>query len=358
MSAVSPPFVLQAGSHPASTFRQMLQAVTGSPFGSFAGGMQPTTGGGGHGVCRPTDLLTTQNGTPNMSVNVAGGLALVRGTENTHQGVYAFYNDGTVNLAISAADPTNPRRDAAVVRVRDAAYSGASNDVALVVVTGTPAASPSDPTLPANALVLDRVAVSAADTSITNAEITRLAPRAAALGGRIACTSSTRPTGGALSAGVEIIELDTQRIMVYSGAAWIWIASLNGEAAASLWYTTGSNVDGATGAGFTDWMTIGNVTIPTWATKARCRISANGLTYATASGNVHGVRMLVSNGTGNTSVISDAALTRWGFSLTEQIGFTNTGAQSLKLQTQRQSGSGVPRADTGTSIGALIEWLP
>lgn len=221
MSAVSPPFVLQAGSHPASTFRQMLQAITGSPYGSFAGGMQPTTGGGGHGVCSPTDLLTTQNGTPNMSVNVAGGMALVRGTENTHQGVYAFYNDGTVNLAISAADPTNPRRDAAVVRVRDAAYSGASNDVALVVVTGTPAASPSDPTLPANALVLDRVAVSAADTSITNAEITRLAPRAAALGGRTVCTSSSRPTGAALYEGLEIWETDTDRLLTYDGSGWV-----------------------------------------------------------------------------------------------------------------------------------------
>lgn len=224
MTAVSPPFVLQAGSHPASTVRQMLQAVTGSPFGAFAGGMQPTTGGGGHAVCSPTDLLTTQNGTPNMSVNVAGGMALVRGTESTHQGVHSFYNDGTVNLAVSAADPTNPRRDAVAVRVRDAAYSGASNDVALVVVTGTPAASPSDPTLPANTLVLDRVAVAAAATSITNANITRLAPRAAALGGCVTCTSTTRPTGAALYSGLDIYEIDTNRALTYDGTGWVIMA--------------------------------------------------------------------------------------------------------------------------------------
>jgi hypothetical protein len=58
------------------------------------------TAGGGHGVVGAGDLAVTQNGTPNMSVNVAAGRAFIRGTEtgSLNQGVYSFFNDGIVNL--------------------------------------------------------------------------------------------------------------------------------------------------------------------------------------------------------------------------------------------------------------------
>lgn len=220
MPIITPPFVQQGGSHPAATFRHALAGLLGAPFGSFAGGITPTTGAGAHGIVG-AGLAVTQNGTPNMSVNVAGGHAFVRGTEAATQGSYATYNDAVTNLVIAAADPTNPRRDLVVIRVRDAFYSGAATDAALVVVTGTPAASPADPTPPANSLVLARVAVAAAATSIVNANITSVTTRAAALGGEIICTAATRPTGAALYEGLRIYELDTNRHWRYDGAAWI-----------------------------------------------------------------------------------------------------------------------------------------
>lgn len=224
MAVITPPFVQQGGSHPAATFREMLMAVTGSPTGAFTNAVQPTTGGGGHGLAGPTDLAVTQNGTPNMSVNVAAGGCFVRGTEAAAQGVYAGFNDASVNLAVAASDPTNPRRDLVVMRVRDAFYSGASTDVSLFVVTGTAAAAPVDPTIPVNSLVIARIAVAAAVTTIVTANLTALAPRASSLGGLVSCTSTTRPTGSALFAGLRIFETDTFRELHYDGTGFVIMA--------------------------------------------------------------------------------------------------------------------------------------
>lgn len=129
------------------------------------------------GVSGSGDLAVTQSGTPAMSVSVAAGKAVVSGTENANQGQYAVWNDAAKTLTISAADGSNPRRDIIVARIKDAAYSGASNTFTLEVITGTPAASPSDPTIPANCLQLARVAVAAGASSITNANITDLRTR-------------------------------------------------------------------------------------------------------------------------------------------------------------------------------------
>ena len=114
-----------------------------------------------------------------------------------------------------------------MARVQDSAYSGSADEFSIEVVTGTPAASPSDPSLPSGSCwVLARVQVNAGASSITNANITDLRTtytgqfgRAAALGGKIICTSSTRPT--APFAGMQIRETDTGREYNYSGSAWV-----------------------------------------------------------------------------------------------------------------------------------------
>lgn len=156
----------------------MLGGMLGTVTGSFAGGVASSDPA--HGVVRATDFAVTQNGTPNMSVNVAAGGAFIRGTLNANQGAYHVWNDGTVNLSITAADATNGRRDLVIAQVRDAAYSGATNDARITVVTGTAAASPVDPSLASfpNALVLARITVAAGDTNINTADITDLRPLA------------------------------------------------------------------------------------------------------------------------------------------------------------------------------------
>lgn len=94
-------------------------------------------------------------GTPGMAVQVATG-----GNAYNELGARITVPT-TASLAISAADPTNPRYD---VVVCDA--SGA-----LAVREGTPGASPSEPSLTAGDVKLAVVKVAAADTQIDAGDI-------------------------------------------------------------------------------------------------------------------------------------------------------------------------------------------
>lgn len=156
MAALQPPLALQnVSTTNADDFRGLIQALV------------PT-----EGVLASGDLAVTANGTPNMTVNVAAGSAVIGGDDTpATQGSYFVKNDATVSLAISAADPTNPRKDIIIAQVRDAFYSGASNDWQLAVIAGTPAASPAEPALPNDSLKLAVVTVAAGATSITSGAI-------------------------------------------------------------------------------------------------------------------------------------------------------------------------------------------
>lgn len=202
----------------AREYRRLLDRLLGWDVRTVGG--LATSGTGNGGVARVDDLKVTQRGAgTNMSVDVAVGAAVVGGTENAHQGNYYVYNDATVNVAISASDPVNPRIDIVGIRVRDSEYSGTSNDAAIIVVTGTPAGSPTEPTLPANFLTLARVDVPAGATQITNANITDRRRRIAALGGLIVATSSTLPTVG-LWEGMAAYRTDDDEFMIYHGSQW------------------------------------------------------------------------------------------------------------------------------------------
>jgi hypothetical protein len=202
---------IQASSHPADTDRLVLEGLLNpspAPVSGAAYGVGPAAG----------DLLVTQNGTPNMSVNVAAGHVWIDGTESATQGAYKAYNDATKNLVVAASDPTNPRKDLVVAKVQDAAYSGATNAWTLAVVTGTPAGSPAEPAVPANAVVLAMINVAALATTVTTANITDRRRRACGLSGIAVCLSTTRPASP--YTGQTIYETDTDRPMVWDGAAW------------------------------------------------------------------------------------------------------------------------------------------
>lgn len=155
MTLRTPPSWLQNGSHPAENDRLSTQALWATT-----------------GIVKANSLAVTQNSPVGMSVLVASGWAAIVGTEQSNMGTYMVYNDATVTLGITTADPTNPRIDLVCATVRDAYYSGAYNDVILQVVAGTPAGSPVAPTLPDNSISLATVAVAAGAVSITNANIT------------------------------------------------------------------------------------------------------------------------------------------------------------------------------------------
>jgi len=203
---------IQASSHPADTDRLVLEGLM-NPAGA-------PVSGAAYGVGQAAnDLKVQAKGTPNMSVDVLSGHGWIDGTEGANQGTYHVYNDATKNLVISAAHATLARKDLVVAKMQDAAYSGATNAWSLAVVTGTPAGSPAEPAVPANAIVLALVDVAAAAASITNANITDRRRRASALGGITVCTSATRPATP--YQGQCIYETDTTKVLVYDGAAWV-----------------------------------------------------------------------------------------------------------------------------------------
>jgi hypothetical protein len=156
-----------------------------------------------------------------MSVNVLSGVCYIPGTEGTTQGMYNLVNNGTLNVAIAAANPTNPRIDLIVAKVQDSAYSGGVDTGSIVAVTGTPAGSPSPPAAPANSLVLAQISVPANDTTITTGQITDQRHWLTAPGGIIICTSTTRPATATIATHQFIWEADTQKLLVWNGSSWI-----------------------------------------------------------------------------------------------------------------------------------------
>jgi hypothetical protein len=155
MTLRTPPSWLQNGSHPAENDRLSTQAL------------YATTG-----IIGSSSLAVTQNSPAGMSVIVASGWAAIVGTTQANMGTYVAFNDANNVLTVTTANPTNPRIDRVVVTIQDAYYTGAFNDVIFQVIAGTPAGSPVAPATPANSISLATIAVGAAVTSITNANIT------------------------------------------------------------------------------------------------------------------------------------------------------------------------------------------
>lgn len=191
----------------------LVAGVQGSGSLITRGGVNPVLG---------LELAVTQTGSPSMAVLVGSGIAIVPGSEGAKQGGYGVGNDGNVTLAIAAAHATLARIDIVVFRVRDTAYSGGVNSAVLEVVTGTPSGSPVAPATPANSLLLANVAVGAAVSSITNANITDMRIWLTGAGGVIKASSTTRPAANTVAEGQLIFEVDTDKVFVTTDAGTTW----------------------------------------------------------------------------------------------------------------------------------------
>jgi len=155
MALRTPPSWLQNGSHPAENDRLTTQAFWAQT-----------------GVRRTNDLAVSQSATPAMTVSIAAGWAVIVGDYTTNMGAYLAFNDAAVTGTITAANATNPRIDRVCLTVNDSAYTGATNNVAVNVVAGTPAGTPVAPSTPVNSISLATVAVGAGVTTIITANIT------------------------------------------------------------------------------------------------------------------------------------------------------------------------------------------
>lgn len=131
------------------------------------------------GIVDPGHFAVSQRAAgANMSVDVAAGRAWVKADDPGNKGFYHIENDATVNVALTAANATNPRIDTIVVQVNDSIDGGDASDTPqLLALAGTPTSGATLANLtgaasvPTGALVLAYVLVAANATSIVTANI-------------------------------------------------------------------------------------------------------------------------------------------------------------------------------------------
>lgn len=191
-----------------------------------------------------------------MNITVNAGVAWVQGTASATAGMYTCCLDTAATLTVATSDPTNPRIDNVIAQITDVGSSSSTTVVTLQ--TGTPAASPVAPTLPANSLLLAQIAVAASTSSITAGNITDKRVWTAASGG---ITPMANVSGGISGmAGQYVHDLSTGRLKVSDGGgnaiapktgafAPVFSSYLNGTISSTSYATMASvsvTVDGFT----------------------------------------------------------------------------------------------------------------
>lgn len=172
-----------------------------------------------------TQGQVTATGTPDTNVTVAAFQYALPNSRGTFPYIATLDSPKVLDVLVAnPSDPTNPRRDLIIAQQSDAYYGDASSPFEVRRVTGTPAASPSDPVVTGSPdyITLARITVTANATTITSGMITDLrpAPITVARGGTIPCTSSTRPPSP--YGGMVIYETDTGRLLVRNAVTASW----------------------------------------------------------------------------------------------------------------------------------------
>jgi hypothetical protein len=127
-----------------------------------------------------------------LSVNVATGFCIVPSGAGSLYGAYQTGLMSASNLTVATADPTNPRIDLVCVTVAD--NGDGTSAAEIQVVTGTPAPSPSAPSLPSYSIPLAQVLVPPSSSTVSTVTDKRLFTTAA--GGVVPVPSlSSVPSG-------------------------------------------------------------------------------------------------------------------------------------------------------------------
>lgn len=224
LSEVQPPSYMQAlTNHSAETMRTAQAAFMGEH--SVAGGF---SGRGGVHPDMGNRMQVIQTGSPSMAVTVRSGMTFIAGTEGSKQGMYLCLNDADKTISVAAAPgPGLSRKDIVQVRVRDAAYSGGSNDWLIEVKTGTPAATSTEvaPANDANGITIAVISIGPSQPSITNANIQMFAPYAHAVGGYTEVNNAFFfPPSATLRPGQRAHRLDNDSSWIWNGTLSVWEA--------------------------------------------------------------------------------------------------------------------------------------
>lgn len=316
--------------------RRMVQAVTG----------------GASGCAYPsTSLAASAQSSPDLTVKVAAGHALINASGSGLGGTYHVYNDADLTSPTFSATGGSVRTDRLVLRIT-------SGVAALEVIAGTPG-SATPPTITGdNVIPICRVEFPVSTSTVTNGII--VDERTFFGSPVLVCTSSTRPS--APFEGLRIYETDTNLEYVYTGAAWQLRGVASDFHAGPLFkaITPGGNLD-ESGGTLDAWSGTVSLAVPAWATKARVQTSVNGVYGITGSG-LAGVAMAcrIGSTTGTSVAVSVDCTTseRVCVSWSDEIDVSGVAGTTSTIQVYARisSGSGSPaiRADTSSDFGFLI----
>lgn len=171
------------------------------------------------GVLGGTSFEVSPSSPAALTVDVAAGVCVVEGGDQTAQGKYLVRKQtGETGIAIAAAPGSGQRNDLIVVEVRDPNATGPTGDDArILVVQGTASASPVDPAVPDTCLLLARVRVPSGTGSIDSSLIDDLRVSADSqhdvlgvpAGTVVDTLRDTAPEGWALMQGQTLVNAQT-----------------------------------------------------------------------------------------------------------------------------------------------------
>lgn len=161
MTLISPPAYLQAGTYDALKDRQYIVSHKYYPFSGdplrARGGILPNTVNVEAGVS-----------VAGRDVSIGAFRAVVTNLFAAAAGDYEVFSPNVETRTVGVSSPTLNRIDTIGVLIRDAFYSGAANDVDVVILPGTPTGGvPSAPTRPAGFMPLYDLTMLANATSPT-----------------------------------------------------------------------------------------------------------------------------------------------------------------------------------------------
>lgn len=221
MAPRNPPVWLQAGDYSAESDRTALAGLIDPTF-TGAGADSALIGG----TFPPYEKMRVKATTgTNMQITITSGMAAVAPITTDPPGVYIVVNEGNTTLSLTPAG-TLRRRDLIVARVYDVQQGDASDEWAIEVIEGIPAASPATPATPTGAVALASVLVKpASETGGTNrvvdGDITDLRYMVAGVGGVHLYWSGMQSPQA--SPGRLRYNVSTDVLEQYSGASASWV---------------------------------------------------------------------------------------------------------------------------------------
>lgn len=220
--ALSRPIWLQNGSYSARLDRTFADVL-------FTEGVINPGGG---------DLLVSERAAgPNNTVDIAVGIAVVEGDDETNQGKYVVRNDAVVNLPFTPAPTSDARIDLVILEINDSTAGSLRTPADLAnfrVIAGVASGAPVAPALPDTAIALAEVLRTTGDSFIDNSMITdERAPASQqtfTVNSRFEVVTTAERNALTPFVGQTVYNTDTDEIQIWSGSAWTVLGSTFFEA--------------------------------------------------------------------------------------------------------------------------------